>query len=95
MSILAEPPVSLVDKVADKHRTRPVAQAYLDYLYRGRSGDRRQNFYRPRNGQVAAKYSSQFVKVDLFSIDEFWRLAKSPKNPFCRWDLDQIYQPSR
>src|SRR6476620_10482606 len=68
-SILAEPPVSIVDKVVDKHGTRKVAQAYLDYLYTPEGQDiAARNFYRPRLDAVAAKYAKQFPKVNLFTI---------------------------
>ena len=98
MSILAEPPVSLVDKVADKHGTRVVAQAYLDYLYSEEGQEiAAKNFYRPRNALVAAKYTSQFVKVNLFTIDElFGGWQKAQQTHFADGGtFDQIYQPSR
>jgi len=98
VSILAEPPVSLVDKVADKHGTRVVAQAYLDYLYSEEGQEiAARNFYRPRNGQVVAKYSSQFVKINLFTIDElFGGWQKAQQTHFADGGtFDQIYQPSR
>jgi sulfate/thiosulfate transport system substrate-binding protein len=98
VSILAEPPVSLVDKVADKHGTRVVAQAYLDYLYSEEGQEiAAKNFYRPRNGQVMAKYSSQFVKINLFTIDElFGGWQKAQQTHFADGGtFDQIYQPSR
>lgn len=97
-SILAEPPISLVDKVADKHGTRAVAQAYLEYLYTEEGQEiAARNFYRPRNSQVAAKYSSQFVKVNFFTIDElFGGWQKAQKTHFADGGtFDQIYQPSR
>lgn len=98
VSILAEPPVSLVDKVADKHGTRVVAQAYLDYLYSEEGQEiAAKNFYRPRNALVAAKYTSQFVKVNLFTIDElFGGWQKAEQTHFADGGtFDQIYQPSR
>ncbi len=97
-SILAEPPVSLVDKVADKHGTRVVAQAYLEYLYSEEGQEiAARNFYRPRQSQVAAKYSSQFAKVNLFTIDElFGGWQKAQQTHFADGgSFDQIYQPSR
>jgi len=79
-SILAEPPVSIVDKVADKHGTRKVAQAYLEYLYTPEGQEiAAKNFYRPRDPGVSAKYASQFAPVKLFTIDEVfggWRTAQ-------------------
>jgi len=71
VSILAEPPVSIVDKVVDKRGTRKVATAYLEYLYSPEgqtlAGD---NYYRPRDAKIAAKYAKQFAPVKLFTIDD-------------------------
>jgi sulfate transport system substrate-binding protein len=67
-SILAEPPVSVVDTNVDKHGTRAVAEAYLKYLYSPEGQDVvARNYYRPRDTDVLAKYSSQFGKVKLFT----------------------------
>ena len=70
-SILAEPPVAVVDKVVDKRGTRKVATAYLEYLYSPEgqtiAGD---NYYRPRDARIAARYAKQFAPVKLFTIDE-------------------------
>jgi sulfate transport system substrate-binding protein len=81
-SILAEPPVAVVDKVVDKRGTRAVAQAYLDYLY---SPDGQEiaarNFYRPIDDKVAARYAKAFPKITLFTIDEVfggWTQAQRP-----------------
>ena len=97
-SILAEPPVSLVDKVVDKRGTRQVAQAYLDFLY-SEAGQEiaAKNYYRPRLKSVAAKYSAQFPKVRLFTIDEvFGGWQKAQKTHFADGGVfDQIYQPGR
>lgn len=71
VSILAEPPVTVVDKVAKKKGTEAVAQAYLEYLYSDEGQEiAGRNFYRPRSEKAAAKYASQFTKVSLFTIDE-------------------------
>ena len=71
ISILAEPPVAVVDKVVDKKGTRKAAQAYLEYLYSPEAQEIiAKNYYRPRDPKVAAKYASQFAKVKLFTIDE-------------------------
>ena len=71
LSILAEPPVAVVDKNVDKHGTRKLAQAYLEYLYSPEGQDiAAQNYYRPIDPKVAAKYAKQFGKVNLFKIDE-------------------------
>jgi len=69
-SILAEPPVSLVDKNVDRKGTRAVAGAYLDFLYTPQAQDLiGKNFYRPRDPQAAAKYAAQFPKIPLVTID--------------------------
>jgi sulfate/thiosulfate transport system substrate-binding protein len=98
LSILAEPPVAVVDKVAAKHGTKPVAQAYLEYLY-SEAGQEvaARHFYRPRLAKVADKYAAQFPKVTLFTIDEVfggWKKANAAH--FADGALfDQIYQPGR
>jgi len=71
VSVLAEPPVALVDKNVDKHGTRKVAQAYLDYLYTP-AGQAliAKNYYRPRDPAVAAKYAATFPKLSLFTVDK-------------------------
>ena len=95
ISILAEPPVTLVDKVADKHGTRKVAQAYLDYLYSEEGQDiAGRNFYRPTDAKAAAKYASQFPKISLFRIDDvFGGWQKAQKTHFADGGVfDQIYQ---
>ncbi|MBK1679008.1 sulfate ABC transporter substrate-binding protein [Rhodocyclus tenuis] len=98
LSILAEPPVAVVDKVVDKHGTRKVAQAYLEYLYTPEGQDlAAQNYYRPRDAKVAAKYTKQFGKVNLFTIDDVfggWRTAQ--KTHFSEGGVfDQIYLSGR
>lgn len=71
VSILAEPPVSLVDKVVDKRKTREVASAYLQYWYTPEGQEiAARNYYRPRDEAIAQKYASQFAEVNLFTIDE-------------------------
>jgi len=71
VSILAEPTVSLIDKVAKRKGTEAVAKAYLEYLYTDEGQEiAARNFYRPRNQAIAAKYSRTFAKLDLFTIDE-------------------------
>lgn len=80
LSILAEPPVAVVDKVVDKKRTRKVAEEYLKYLYTPEGQEiAAKNYYRPRDKKVAAKYAKNFPKVRLFTIDELfggWRAAQ-------------------
>jgi sulfate/thiosulfate-binding protein len=70
LSILAEPPVSVVDKVVDKHGTRKVAEEYLRYLY-SKEGQEiaAKHFYRPRDPEIAAKYAAQFPAISLVTID--------------------------
>ena len=96
MSVLAEPPVTLVDKVADRHGTRAVAQAYLEYLYTPQGQEiAAQRFYRPRLPEVAAKYDGKFPKLKLFTVDEvFGGWQKAQKTHFADGGVfDQIYQP--
>ena len=83
-SILAEPPVALVDKVVDKRGTRKVAQAYLEFLYTPAGQEIvARNFYRPVDAQVAAKFASQFPRIALFTVDEvFGGWAKAQKTHF-------------
>ncbi len=96
MSILAEPPVTLVDKVVKRHGTQAVAQAYLDFLYTDDGQDIiGRNFYRPRSEKAAAKYAGTFPKVTLFTIDEvFGGWQKAQKDHFNDGGIfDQIYKP--
>jgi len=80
LSILAEPPVTLVDKYADKHGTRNVAEAYLGYLYTVEGQEiAAKNYYRPILDSVAKKYASQFPKINLVKIDNVfggWKKAQ-------------------
>lgn len=84
MSILAEPPVAVIDSVIDKKGTRQVAEAYLEYLYSEEGQEiAAKNFYRPRNESIAKKYASQFTEIDLFTIDEvFGGWSKAQKEHF-------------
>ncbi len=98
LSILAEPPVSVVDKVIDKKGTRKVAQAYLEYLYSPEGQEiAAKHYYRPRDTKVAAKYAKQFAKVNLITIDEvFGGWGKAQKTHFADGGtFDQIYEPGR
>jgi sulfate/thiosulfate transport system substrate-binding protein len=93
-SILAEPPVAIVDKVVDRRGTRAVAQAYLEYLYTPEAQEiEAKNFYRPIDPAVAAKYASKFPKLKLFSIDEtFGGWTNAQKTHFSDGGVfDQIY----
>jgi sulfate/thiosulfate transport system substrate-binding protein len=71
VSILAEPPVAVVDKNVDRKGTRAVAQAYLEYLYTPEGQEiAARHHYRPRDAKVSAKYAGSFSKLELFTIDE-------------------------
>jgi sulfate/thiosulfate transport system substrate-binding protein len=97
-SILAEPPVSIVDKVVDKKGTRKVAQAYLEYLYTPEGQEiAAKNYYRPRLDSVAKRYASTFPKIKLVTIDEvFGGWQKAQKTHFADGGVfDQIYQPNQ
>ncbi|MGG7054799.1 sulfate ABC transporter substrate-binding protein [Nitrosomonas sp. ANs5] len=73
ISILAEPPVTLIDRNVDKHGTRDVAQAYLEYLYTEQGQEiAARHFYRPSDPEVAAKYAYQFPKINLITVDEIF-----------------------
>jgi sulfate transport system substrate-binding protein len=81
LSILAEPPVAVVDTVTDKKGTKAAAEAYLKYWYTKEGQEiAARNFYRPRNADIAKKYEASFAKVDLFTIDDVfggWTKAQS------------------
>ena len=98
ISILAEPPVAVVDKNVDKKGTHQVAEAYLNYLY-SKEGQElaAQNYYRPIDKDIAAKYARQFPSLKLLSIDkDFGDWAKAQKTHFSDGGtFDQIYQPSK
>jgi sulfate/thiosulfate transport system substrate-binding protein len=94
LSILAEPPVTVVDKVVDKRKTRKVAEAYLQYLYSEEGQEiAAKNYYRPTLESVAKKYEAQFPKVSLITIDDvFGGWAKAQKTHFSDGGVfDQIY----
>jgi sulfate/thiosulfate transport system substrate-binding protein len=95
VSILAEPPVTVVDKVAARRGTRAIAQAYLEYLYTPEGQEiSAKHYYRPRLATVAKKYAGNFPKVKLFTIDEmFGGWSKVQKVHFDDGGVfDQIYQ---
>jgi sulfate/thiosulfate transport system substrate-binding protein len=96
ISVLAEPPVAVVDKVVLHRGTREVATAYLQYLY-SKEGQEiiAKNYYRPRDPQVAAKYATQFPKLNLVTVADFGGWAKVQPAHFSEGGIfDQIYQPS-
>jgi len=95
-SILAEPPVAVVDKVVEHHHTEKVAEAYLKFLYSPEAqAIGAENFYRPRLPEVAAKFADRFPKIKLFTIDETfggWRAAQ--QTHFADGGVfDQIFRP--
>ena len=94
ISILAEPPVSVVDKNVDRKGTRAVATAYLEYLYSDEGQDiAGKNFYRPISEKFQAKYVKQLPKINLFTIEQaFGGWAKADKDHFADGgSFDQIY----
>jgi sulfate/thiosulfate transport system substrate-binding protein len=94
LSILAEPPVTVVDKVVDRRGTRKVAEAYLNHLYSQEGQEiAARHFYRPRLEAVAAKYAVKFPKIALFTIDdEFGGWQKAQQTHFSDGGVfDQIY----
>ncbi len=97
-SILAEPPVAIVDKVVDKHGTRAAAQAYLEFLYSPQAQEiAARHHYRPRLETISVRYAKQFGEVKLFTIDDvFGGWQKAQKAHFAdRGVFDQIYRPGR
>ena len=98
LSILAEPPVTVVDKVVDKRGTRRIAEAYLQYLYSAEGQDiAGRHYYRPRDAKAAAKYAKTFPKVSLFTIDEmFGGWQKAQRTHFADGGVfDRIYLPGK
>ena len=98
ISILAEPPVAVVDAVVDRKKTRAVAEEYLRFLYTPAGQEiAARNHYRPRDPKVAEKYKNTFADLRLFTIDEAfkgWRAAQ--KTHFADGGtFDQIYKPGR
>ena len=96
ISILAEPTVTVVDKVVTRKGTEAVAQAYLQYLYSDAGRElAAKHFYRPRAQTVAAKYAGQFAKLNLFTIDEvFGGWQKAQQTHFADGGVfDEIYKP--
>ena len=97
-SILAEPPVALVDKNVDRHKTRAVAEAFLNYLYTPQAQlIEAKDFYRPRDPVAAAKYKSQFPNIPLATVEsDFGGWEKAQATHFADGGVfDQIYQPGK
>ncbi|MDP3856067.1 sulfate ABC transporter substrate-binding protein [Phenylobacterium sp.] len=96
LSILAEPPVALVDKVVDRKKTRTIAEGYLKFLYSPIAQDLiGKNHYRPRSAEAAAKYASKFPKIPLVTIDDtFGGWKKAQATHFADGGVfDKIYKP--
>jgi sulfate/thiosulfate transport system substrate-binding protein len=95
LSILAEPPVAVVDKVVDRKGTREVAEAYLNYWY-SKEGQEiaARNSYRPRDPEIAREYENAFARVELFTIDDvFGNWTKAQREHFAEGGIfDQIYK---
>lgn len=94
LSILAEPPVAIVDKVAEKKGTAEVAAAYLQYLYTEEGQEiAAQNYYRPRNEDVLAKYADQFEQLELVTIEDFGGWQQAQQTHFADDGVfDEIYE---
>ena len=94
VSILAEPPVTVVDKVANKKKTAAVAKAYLEFLYTPEGQEiAAKHYYRPRLPAVANKYAQQFPKVQLFTIQEFGGWGKAQQTHFSDGGIfDKIFE---
>jgi sulfate/thiosulfate-binding protein len=98
LSILAEPPVTWVDKVVNRHGTQAIAQAYLEYLYSPEGQEiAAKHYYRPRLEAIGKKYAATFPKVALFTIDEvFGGWQKAQKTHFNEGGVfDQIQKANR
>jgi sulfate transport system substrate-binding protein len=96
ISILAEPPVAVVDQVVDRKKSRAAAEAYLQYLYSPEGQEiAAKHHYRPRDAKVAAKYASSFASVKLFTVDDtFGGWQSTQKTHFADGGtFDQIYRP--
>jgi sulfate/thiosulfate-binding protein len=95
ISILAEPPVTVVDRVVLRRGTREVAQEYLKYLY-SKEGQEivARNYYRPRDAEVAARYAGQYPKLELVTIADLGGWPANQKKHFMDGGVfDQIYAP--
>lgn len=97
-SILAEPPVAVVDKNVDRHKSRAAAEAFVKFLYTPQAQEiEAKDFYRPRNQEIAAKYKGQFPNIPLATVDgDFGGWAKAQATHFGDGGVfDQIYQPGK
>jgi sulfate transport system substrate-binding protein len=97
-SILAEPPVAVVDKNVERHKSRAAAEAFVKFLYTPQAQEiEAKDFYRPRNQEILAKYRSQFPNIPLATVDgDFGGWIKAQTTHFAEGGVfDQIYQPGR
>ena len=97
-SILAEPPVAVVDKNVDRHKSRAAAEAFVKFLYTPQAQEiEARDFYRPRNPEILARYKGQFPNIPLATVDgDFGGWAKAQATHFADGGVfDQIYQPGR
>ena len=94
MSILAEPPVAVVDKVVDRRGSREAATAYLEYLYQDAAQDLvARHFYRPTSEAVASRYAARFPKIDMLTIADFGGWADVQARHFADGGVfDSIYR---
>ena len=98
LSILAEPPVSVVDHVVDKRGTRKIAEGYLKFLYTTQGQEiAAKHHYRPRNAEVAARYAADFPSLHLFTVDEqFGGWHRAHETHFADGaEFDRIYVPGK
>ncbi|HEX3575382.1 MAG TPA: sulfate ABC transporter substrate-binding protein [Rhodopila sp.] len=97
ISILAEPPIAVVDSVVDKRGTRAVAQAYLDFLYTPEAQEiAARNYYRPRDATVAARYAERYPALNLATIQDFGGWDQAQAAYFADGGLfDRIYAPGK
>jgi sulfate/thiosulfate transport system substrate-binding protein len=97
VSILAEPPVALVEKIVDQRGTRAIAQAYLDFLYTAPAQDiAARNYYRPRNPQVATTYAERYPTLNMVTINDFGGWDTAQATYFADGGLfDSIYTPGK
>jgi sulfate transport system substrate-binding protein len=98
ISIRAEPPVAVVDKVVDRHGTRALATAYLEYLYSPEAQTlAAEHYYRPRDPEVAVRFGQQFPELEFFTVEQVfggWREAQA-KHFAEHGVFDQIYKPGQ
>ena len=95
LSILAEPPVAVVDQVADKHGTRKAAEGYLDFLYTPEAQEiAAKHYFRPRDASVLARHADRFAQLELVTIEDFGGWENAQKKHFADGGIfDQIYRP--